>query len=161
MRTKKGIFGVAAAVIICVIVVWSAATIHGDDRTYELRPEVRLPEYRTDAARAIDAYERLMDRYMGLTERSMSGMGTDLRDVSRKLDSMDRKLDNITARMGRIEKALGIRSQPEALAPVLRSDSPPRDAIPRVRRLRPQPETDADSPQRDSDARHSDDSARP
>jgi len=116
MKTNKNLLAVAAVAICCLIVVWLSTSIHGSQRTYELQPWISVPEYRTDAARAIDAYERLMDRYIDLTESNVSRLGTDIRDVVKRLDSID-------ARLARLEKALGIEqpkppdkqnTQPEA-----------------------------------------------
>ncbi len=108
MRTNRSLLAVAAGLIACLIVVWFSTSIQGDERTYEVRPEITLPEYRTDTARAIDAYERLMDRYMTLTERNLTSINTDIKGVVKKLDSIDGKLTELSARMARIEKALGI-----------------------------------------------------
>jgi len=90
------------------VLVWLSTSIQGGEKTYEVRPQITLPEYRTDTARAIDAYERLMDRYMGLTERNLTGIGTGLKGVVKKLDSIDAKLAELSTRMARIEKALAI-----------------------------------------------------
>jgi hypothetical protein len=67
-----------------------------------------LPEYRTDTARAIDAYERLMERYMDLTEMNMVRIGMDVQAFGRKLDSIDSKQVELLTRISRIERALGI-----------------------------------------------------
>jgi len=107
MRTRN-LLVVAAGLVCCVVVVWLSTSIQGGEKTYEVRPQITLPEYRTDAARAIDAYERLMDRYMGLTERNLTRFGTGLKGVVKKLDSIDAKLTELSARMARIERALGI-----------------------------------------------------
>jgi hypothetical protein len=108
MRTKKNLLVVSAGLACCAVVVWFSTSIQGVEKTYELRPHVTLPEYRTDAARAIDAYERLMERYMDLTEMNMIRVGMDVQDFGRRLDSIDNKLAEICARLSRIEKALGI-----------------------------------------------------
>src|SRR4030042_645168 len=109
MRTKKSAFGIAAGVIACAAVVWYSGVIKGYERTYEvrpeIRPEIRLPENRTEAARAIDAYERLMGRYMAVTERNFGGVNVDLKGIGKKLDSIDGKLAGLSERVGRIEKA--------------------------------------------------------
>jgi peptidoglycan hydrolase CwlO-like protein len=101
---------VVAAIIVCsVMLVWIATSIHGSQKTYEIQPHITIPESRTDAARAIDAYERLMERYLDLTEKNLFRLGTDVRDVDKKLDSIDEKLTKLSARMAGIEKALGIK----------------------------------------------------
>ncbi|MHC4743710.1 MAG: hypothetical protein ACYS8Z_17475 [Planctomycetota bacterium] len=118
-RSHKGLFGAVTVLLILVAVTWYSGVIEGDSRRYqvrpEIRPEIRVPEYRSDAARAIDAYERLMERYMSLSERSFGDVGTDLKDVSRKLDSIEGQLRGLSARMGRIEKALGIEPSKPAV----------------------------------------------
>ncbi|HIJ52523.1 MAG TPA: hypothetical protein HPP66_05140 [Planctomycetes bacterium] len=106
MRSKN-LLAVAAGLAACVLVVLSSKSIQGGQKKYELRPQVTIPEYRTDAARAIDAYERLMNRYMGLTERNLIRIETNLGNIVKKLDSIDRRLTELSARMTRIEKALG------------------------------------------------------
>jgi len=121
MRTKKSAFGIAAGVIACAAVVWYSGVIEGYERTYEVRPEIRLPENRTDAARAIDAYERLMERYMGVTERNFGGINVDLKGIGEKLDSIDGKLAGLSERVGRIEKALGIEPLKKAVVEQLRA----------------------------------------
>jgi hypothetical protein len=106
MRAKK-LLAVATGLVACVIVVWFSKSIQGSPKTYEVHPEINIPEYRTDAVRAIDAYERLMDRYMGLTERNLGRIERDLGSVVRKLDSVDRQLTGLSASISRIEKTLG------------------------------------------------------
>jgi hypothetical protein len=108
MRTNKNLLAVAAAVVCCTIVVWFSTSSQGVPKTYEIEPQITIPEYRTDAARAIDAYERLMERFMNLTERNLFRAAADTRDVVQKLDSIDHKLTGLCARIARIEKALGI-----------------------------------------------------
>lgn len=127
MRAKKSVFAIVAGLIVCVSVVWYCALIEGSDRTYEIRPEIRLPEHRTDAARAIDAYERLMDRYMTLTERNLSGINVDMRSVAKKLESIDGKLTGLSIRMARIEKALGIEPPKKPVPKILKPKTDDRN----------------------------------
>lgn len=108
MKTRKNFLIVAAGLACCIVVVWLSTLSVGGEKTYELRPEVALPEYRTDTARAIDAYERLMERYMDLTEMNMVRIGMDVQVFGRKLDSIDHKLVELLTRISRIERALGI-----------------------------------------------------
>ena len=108
MKMSRNLLAGAAATACCLVVVWLSASIQGSQKTYEVRPHITVPEYRTDAARAIDAYERLMERYMDLTERNILRVGTDIQDVVKKLDSIDDKLTQLSARIARIEKTLGI-----------------------------------------------------
>jgi len=98
MKKNKNLLVAAAALVCCITLVWFSASIRGDQKTYELRPQITVPEYKTDVARIIDAYERLMERYMNLTEGNLTGIGADLNAVTRKLDSMDAKLAELSAR---------------------------------------------------------------
>lgn len=108
MITNKNLLAVGVVVVCCITVVWFSTSIQGGSKTYELRPQISLPEYRTDVVRAIDAYERLMERYMDLTERNSIRIGTDIKEVMKKLDSINDKLTELSARIARIEKTFGI-----------------------------------------------------
>lgn len=128
MRTKKRLFGVIAAVVGCLVVVWFSTSIQGGQKTYELEPRMSIPEYKTDTVRIMDAYERLMERYMALTESNSNMMGMDIKAALVKLDSIDARLTDLSARMMRIEAALGINKPagPAGQAPPGRPDSPGR-----------------------------------
>jgi len=108
MTTNKNLLAVGAAVVCCITAVWFSTSIQGNPKTYELQPNLTVPEYRTDAVRAIDAYERLMERYMDLTERSSIRIDADLKEVIKKLRTIDDKLTELSARIARIEETLGI-----------------------------------------------------
>ena len=123
MRTRK-LLVVATGFAACVIIIWFSKSIQGSPKTYEVHPEINIPEYRTDAVSAIDAYERLMDRYMGLTERNLVRIERELGSVVRKLDSIDRKLAELSARMSRIEKAVGKVEPRPAVKKRIPSQSP-------------------------------------
>lgn len=111
-KPAKGLLGVVALAVILLGAMLYSGVMKGGSRAYEyrpeIRPEIRIPEYRTDAARAIDAYERLMERYMSLSERSFGDMAGDLKGVSVKLESIEGQLRGLAMRIGRIENALGI-----------------------------------------------------
>ena len=113
-----------AAIAVCCLVVWFCASIKGSPKTYEVQPWITVPEYRTEAARAMDAYERLMDRYVDLTERSLFNVSTDVREVLKKLDGVDQKLIELCTRIARIEKTLGIE-QPAASIEAKPQPTPP------------------------------------
>lgn len=108
MRTNRNLLAIAAWTVVCVVVVWLSASIQGVENTYEIHPEITIPEYRTDAARAIDAYERLMQRYMDITEKNLIRLSADIKSVVRKLDSIDSKLRELSTRIAKIEKAVGV-----------------------------------------------------
>ena len=113
MRTRKKLLAVVAAIVCCVIAVWSSTSTHGSQNTYELRPQIAIPEHKTDVTRVVDAYERLMERYMDLTDRNSALMSTDIRSIAASLDSIDGRLAELSARTVRIERALGIK-QPDS-----------------------------------------------
>ena len=109
MKTNRNILAVFVVIIACSAVAWLSTSIQGGQKTYEIRPNITIPEYKTELARVIDAYERLMERYMDLTERNQSMVGTDLKYVVTTLDSIDGRLTEFSARISRIEAALGIK----------------------------------------------------
>ena len=115
MRNKRTLLAIAATLATCILILWSSTSIGGREITYEVRPQISVPEYRTDAARAIDAYERMMERSMDLNEKNLTAIGADLREVVRILNSIDAKLTGLNTRVARIEKSLGIK-QPKARA---------------------------------------------
>lgn len=112
MKKSKNSLVLAAVGACCLVVVWLSTSIKGSQKTYELRPQITVPEYRTDAARAIDAYERLMDRYIDLTEKNLFRVATDIQEVAKKLDLIEDRLRELRASVARVEKALGIE-QPD------------------------------------------------
>jgi hypothetical protein len=109
MKSKRYILAAGAIAVVCLATARLAISIPSRDKTYEVvETQVATPEYRTDAARAIDAYERLMERYMDLAEGQLLRGGADCQSVMDKLVSLDSRLNELSARLARIEKALGI-----------------------------------------------------
>ena len=108
MKQGRNLLAVAAVIVICLVAARIGKSIPNKNKTYEFDQWITTPEYRTDAARAIDAYERLMERYMDLAEGHLLQAGEDCQAVVIKLDSLDSRLTEITDRLTRIEKALGI-----------------------------------------------------
>jgi len=113
MNTNRNTLVILIVIIVCSVLVWLSASIEGGQKTYEIHPNIVMPEYKTDLTRITDAYERLMERYLDLTERNLSSFGTDLNYVATKLDSIDSQLMEMSARIARIETALGIE-QPKS-----------------------------------------------
>ena len=109
MSTNKKLLAVAAVAICCGIVAWSSTSIHGSPHTYELHPQIGIPEHKTDIARVIDAYERLMERYMDLTDRNSALISSEINNITATLDSISTGLADLSARAARIERALGIQ----------------------------------------------------
>jgi hypothetical protein len=108
MITKKNIIVVAMFIACCITVIWFSTATHGGPKTYEIQPRISVPQYKTDAARAIEAYEHLMERYMNMTQISSMRVDRDLKEVIKKLDSIDNKLSELSSRISGIERKLGI-----------------------------------------------------
>ena len=115
MGQKKNLLIIIAAVFAGTIVIWSFTSIQGSQRTYEVQPQITLSGYRTDAIRALDAYERLMERYMDLVEKNLKDIDTDVKKTATQIDSIDMKLKELCERTARIEKALGIEQSNEPI----------------------------------------------
>jgi hypothetical protein len=119
MSRNGKIYIVIAAIVFCIVVFCLSTSVGQDRRRYEVETQVYgVPAYQSDAARAIEAYERLMERYLDLTERNLIGLAADVRVFTDKLDAIDGRLSTLDARLARIEQHLGI-------APVISVDSPP------------------------------------
>lgn len=113
MKKNKNFLVIAGIIACCVIALWFSPSIRGSDNKYELRPQITIPEHKSDIVRVIDAYERLMERYLDLTERNSAMVGDDIRAIAIRLDSIDERLAELSTRTARIERALGIK-QPSA-----------------------------------------------
>ena len=110
MKTKMNLFIAAVVLICCVSVICLSGSIQSSQSTYEVQPNLTIPEYKTDTTRVIDAYERLMDRYMDMTERNLIGVDGDIQTIITKLESIEAKLTELNTRTERIEKSLGIET---------------------------------------------------
>ncbi len=113
MRTKKNLLLTVTALTACVILILSATSIRGSEKTLEIWHEYSSPEYQTDTSRAINAYERVMNRFMTITEKNLDKVESNVTRIALKLDSIDRKLTELLIRIERIEKALQITPPPE------------------------------------------------
>jgi Skp family chaperone for outer membrane proteins len=116
MKTNRTFVAIVVSVVCCVIVVWFSTSIQGSQKTYEIHPNVNVPEYSTDINRIVNAYERLMERYMNLTEKNLTNIERDLKNTAAKLDSIENKLTELSARTARIEEALGIEQERKSVA---------------------------------------------
>jgi hypothetical protein len=108
MSRNRNLLAVAIVLIVGLIVIGFSSSIHGSEKTYEIRPRISLPAYQTDTGRAIESYERMMERFMSLTENNLTGINTDVKGIGKSLVLIDYKLTELSTRMARIEKALGI-----------------------------------------------------
>lgn len=112
MKTTKNLVAITTGLVVCLVLFWFSTTIQGGQVTYDIRPEISIPEYKTDATRAIDAYERMIDRYMDLNERNFTSLDRKVQHIIVKLDTIDARLTKLSSRMTRLEKAIGIK-QPQ------------------------------------------------
>ncbi len=124
VKETKHLLVLGAILTVSLILIVFSGSIRGVEKSYEINPEITLPESRTDAARAIDAYERVMDRFMNLTERNFIGINTDVKDIATKLASIDYRLTELSTRMARIEKALGIEQPKEPVEKTSEAKTP-------------------------------------
>jgi len=108
MRKKRYLLAGTAGLACCILLAWLSSASRGIEKTYEIESQIWTPEYRTDAARAIDAYERLMHRYMDMTDQNLFRIDSAIRALDGKLDSIDAKLSELGTRIARIEIFLGI-----------------------------------------------------
>jgi len=111
MRTKKNLLAVAAALIVCGVVICFSTSIQGGERTYEIHPEVAVPYGYTptiDTHRLIDLIEHLTAQNQQAIQERLSKMNRNLKGAVKKLDAIHAGLTELSERMARIEKALGI-----------------------------------------------------
>ncbi|MCD4831041.1 MAG: hypothetical protein K8R02_04435 [Anaerohalosphaeraceae bacterium] len=101
---KKNMLAVGLIISICLIAVFFADSIQGSEKSYEIKPEITIPQYQTDATRAINAYERLMERFMGMAEGNFYNVNAEMKDISRKLILLDSKISILSEQLTRIEK---------------------------------------------------------
>jgi len=106
MAAKRRLLAVSVVIIAGAAALWLSNSTVGSTKTYEIHPEITLPEYKTDTRYSIEAYERMMNRLMDLNERNFGGVRSEVKSLDRKLDLIDLKLTNLSERVARIEKIL-------------------------------------------------------
>ncbi len=126
MPRNRNLIMLSAAFVCSVIMVWLCISIRGES-SYEIKPKITVPAYRTDAARAIDAYERVMERFINLTGKNLTDIDTEVKDIARTLHSVDYKLTELSGRMARIEKALGIEQPRKPVKKTLQTEKQASD----------------------------------
>lgn len=109
MISSNRIYRIVVAVVVGLVVLGLSTSIGRDRKNYEVETQVYgVPVAQSDAARAIDAYERVMDRHMDLMERNLTEFAADLKVLTVKVDAVDAKLTQLDQRLARIERHLGI-----------------------------------------------------
>jgi len=89
----------------------------GKRHTFEVRNSITSPQYRSDAARAIDAYERLMERYMSLTETNLVATQADGRDMAYRLTRLESTLERIEQKLDHLGRTLQVSPIPGSIPP--------------------------------------------
>jgi hypothetical protein len=109
MKANGKLYVVACGVVLGIVGLWLSVSFGQAQHSYETETRVyATPEYRTDAGRAIDAYEKLMQRYMDATERNFGELSADIKAMTTRLDALNAALTTLDGRLARIEKHLGI-----------------------------------------------------
>jgi len=109
MKTRRTFVSLTAIVLVCAVFFWLAAS-HGVEKTYEVHA---LPEYRSDTARAIDAYQQMINRMLDDNGRNWLAMQNQMNTIVTKLDKIQDDLDNLSQRIAGIETKMGIENTPE------------------------------------------------
>ncbi|MBN2182001.1 MAG: hypothetical protein JW715_08805 [Sedimentisphaerales bacterium] len=115
MIKSKKVRIIALVTAIGLIIVLSFTTIQGDQKTYEVQPQISLPGYGGESSRLLDAYERLMERYMDMVDKNLTTIDADIKNTAKKIDSIDARLTELCERTVRIEKALGIEQSKQPI----------------------------------------------
>ncbi len=104
MKTRRTFVSFIVIVLACAAFFWLAVS-HGVEKTYEVHA---LPEYQSDTARAIDAYQQMINRMLDDNDRNWGMMQEQLNTINGKLDKILSELDSISGQIARIEKKMGI-----------------------------------------------------
>jgi septal ring factor EnvC (AmiA/AmiB activator) len=121
---------VLVAAILLALMIFSLSSSIGQDRKpYEVQTRVYGVEAgRSDTARAVDAYERLMERYMDQSREDFARLDARIEALDRTLAAVDAKLAALDSRLARIEQHLGVK--PAASAPDPNRPAQPTATIP-------------------------------
>ncbi|MEN6427759.1 MAG: hypothetical protein ABFE13_20590 [Phycisphaerales bacterium] len=137
MKRSYTVGRIVAGIVVCMIVLGLSTSTGRDRNGYEVEAHVYgVAPAQSDAARAINANERLMERYMDMTERHLIDLAADLKVLTVKIDSVDARLTQLDQRLERIEKHLGIAPAPARPDP----NAPPASKTPAADPLAAQPQ---------------------
>jgi len=102
MRTLKNnrVWVMLGVLVACLSAVCLSTSPQGGERRYEIRPEITIPESKTDTARMIDAYERLMDDYRRLLASDLAGLGAEVKALGDKLSVLSAQVESIQRKLG-------------------------------------------------------------
>jgi len=128
---NKNIVFVFSVLFICMIAGFFSATLFGSERQhYEIRPEITLPEYKTDMDRAVETYQRIIDNYARLTEDGLTDIRSEINDISEKLDSMDQQIAKLSHQLETVQKKLGIEILKPPIVPLPAVEKPDSQSRP-------------------------------
>ncbi len=128
LMKSNGVLAACVVLVVCLSAVCLSTSQPDRRNYYEIRPEITIPESKTDTARMIDAYERLMDNYRQLMESNLAGLHAEVGTIGQKLDSIDRKMSMLSAQMETIQKKLGIEPAPKQSKKQVDAQDPNRTA---------------------------------
>jgi len=127
MKRSRTVYRIAGGIVVCMILLGLSTTTGRDRSGYEVEAHVYgVAPAQSDAARAINANERLMERYMDMTERQLFDLAGEIKVLTLKIDSVDAKLTQLDQRLARIEKRLGVAETPARSDP----NAPPKPEAP-------------------------------
>ena len=91
-----------AAALVLLALVFALFALAGNAAEYTTRPipprtvyEVDVPEYQSDMARMINAYENLSSQYLSLVQQNLAMMDSNDRMILQKLEIIEKKLDEL------------------------------------------------------------------
>lgn len=111
MKTRRTFISLIVIALVCAAFLWLAVS-YGVEKTVEVQT-YNLPEYRSDTARAIDAYQQMINRMLDDNDRNWGMVQEQLNTINVKLDKVLSELDIISGRIARIERKMGIEEPEE------------------------------------------------
>ena len=88
-----------AAALVLLALVFVLFVLVGHAAEYSRAPrveyEVAVPEYQSDMARMINAYERLSEQYLTLVQQNLAMMDSNDRMILQKMEIIEKKLDEL------------------------------------------------------------------
>lgn len=116
MKTRRNFAFLSIILLACAAFFWLAASF-GVEKEIEVQT-YSLPEYRSDTARAIDAYQQMINRMLDDNQQNWANLQQQLNTINAKLDRIQSDIDGISQKISRIEKKMGIEENPDENQPV-------------------------------------------
>lgn len=108
IKQNKSLLAIFAFLMVCLFVNFFSTSLQGSEKRYEIHPEITLPESKTDTARIIDAYERMVNNYLQSIDSDLTRIHLNTEHASKKMDSIDQKIYILSIQLETIQKKLGI-----------------------------------------------------